>query len=86
MHLLSQPVPAEVENIPQLMTFGPKAEKSWGDDLYPQIFFFFVPESYKGSSFTQSQKEYRRQELNCVLKIHDDPFYISYIILCSFRI
>lgn len=47
----SQPVPAEVENIPQLMTFGPKAEKSWGDDLYPQIFFFFVPENYKGSIF-----------------------------------
>ncbi|HEY4786761.1 MAG TPA: hypothetical protein VIH57_11955, partial [Bacteroidales bacterium] len=49
--LLAQPVPAEVENIPQLMTFGPKAEKSWGDDLYPQIFFFFVPENYKGSVF-----------------------------------
>lgn len=46
-----QPVPAEVENIPQLMTFGPKAEKSWGDDLYPQIFFFFVPENYKGPAY-----------------------------------
>jgi len=49
--ILAQPVPAEVENIPQLMTFGPKAEKSWGDDLYPQIFFFFVPEGYKGSVY-----------------------------------
>src|SRR6266540_2567923 len=49
--LHAQPVPAEVENIPQLMTFGPKAEKSWGDDLYPQIFFLFVPESYKGSVY-----------------------------------
>ena len=50
-YLKAQPVPAEVENIPQLMTFGPKADKSWGDDLYPQIFFFFVPETYKGSVF-----------------------------------
>lgn len=38
--IIAQPVPAEVENIPFLMTFGPKADKSWGDDLYPQIFFF----------------------------------------------
>lgn len=49
--LNAQPVPAEVENIPYLMTFGPKAEKSWGDDLYPQIFFFFIPETYKNPIF-----------------------------------
>ncbi len=47
IYLQSQPVPADVENIPFLMTFGPKADKSWGDDLYPQIFFFFIPENFK---------------------------------------
>lgn len=45
--LHSQPVPAEVENIPYLMTFGPKAEKSWGDDDFSQTFFFQIPENYK---------------------------------------
>lgn len=42
----SQPAPAEDENIPYLVTFGAKAEKSWGDDDYCQIFFFTVPPSY----------------------------------------
>lgn len=49
--LNAQPVPAEVENIPYLMTFGPKAAKSWGDDLFPQIFFFFVPDGFKNPIF-----------------------------------
>ena len=44
----SQPVPAQDENIPFLMTFGPKAETSWGDDDFSQTFFFQIPESYKG--------------------------------------
>lgn len=49
--LFSQPVPGDDENIPFLMTFGPKAEKSWGDDDFSQTFFFLVPESYKDPVF-----------------------------------
>ncbi len=46
--LTGQPVPAEDENIPYLMTFGGggKRETSWGDDDFCQIFFFEIPESY----------------------------------------
>ena len=36
----AQPVPAGDENIPYLMTFGNKAETSWGDDDFSQTFFF----------------------------------------------
>lgn len=39
----SQPVPAEDENIPHLMTFGNSAETSWGDDDFSQTFFFVIP-------------------------------------------
>ncbi|MDR1171906.1 MAG: hypothetical protein LBL24_05590 [Bacteroidales bacterium] len=46
-----QPVPSEEENIPFLMTFGNKADTSWGDDDFSQTFFFVVPESYKGMVF-----------------------------------
>lgn len=42
-----QPVPAGDENIPYLMTFGNKAETSWGDDDFSQTFFFLIPESHK---------------------------------------
>ncbi|HEX3009988.1 MAG TPA: hypothetical protein VHO90_20470, partial [Bacteroidales bacterium] len=49
--LFSQPVPGDDENIPYLMTFGPKAEKSWGDDDFSQTFFFVVPENYKDPVF-----------------------------------
>jgi hypothetical protein len=42
----SQPVPNVEENIPFLMTFGPKAETSWGDDDFSQVFFFLIPEEY----------------------------------------
>jgi hypothetical protein len=49
--LLAQPVPAEVENIPFIMTFGPKAEKSWGDDDYSQTFFFQIPDNYKSAVY-----------------------------------
>lgn len=47
----SQPVPAGDENIPYLMTFGPKAETSWGDDDFSQTFFFMIPENYKSAVY-----------------------------------
>ncbi len=43
---LAQPVPNVEENIPYLMTFGPRAETSWGDDDFSQAFFFLIPEEY----------------------------------------
>ncbi|HJX70307.1 MAG TPA: hypothetical protein VJ346_00090 [Bacteroidales bacterium] len=43
---ISQPVPAGDENIPYLMTFGPKAERSWGDDDFSQTFFFRIPRDF----------------------------------------
>lgn len=49
--VFSQPVPAEDENIPYLMTFGNKAEASWGDDDFSQTFFFLIPESFKDPVF-----------------------------------
>ncbi len=42
----AQPVPGADENIPYLMTFGPKADKDWGDDDYSQTFFFLIPRSH----------------------------------------
>src|SRR4030043_261368 len=42
----AQPVPAQDENIPFLMTFGNQAETSWGDDDFSQTFFFKVPVEY----------------------------------------
>jgi hypothetical protein len=47
LNLNAQPVPGLDENIPYLMTFGAKAEKSWGDDDFSQTFFFLIPENYK---------------------------------------
>jgi len=46
-----QAVPSVEENIPFLVTFGKKADTSWGDDDFTQIFFFVVPENYKGMVF-----------------------------------
>ena len=46
-NLSSQPVPAKEENIPFLVTFGAKADKSWGDDDFCQTFFFVIPKDYK---------------------------------------
>ena len=46
-----QAVPSVEENIPFLVTFGNKADTSWGDDDFAQIFFFVVPETYKGMVF-----------------------------------
>jgi len=43
---MAQPVPAGDENIPFLMTFGNKADPSWGDDDFSQTFFFLIPEGY----------------------------------------
>jgi hypothetical protein len=46
-----QPVPAGDENIPYLMTFGPKAGTSWGDDDFSQSFFFLIPKSFSQPLF-----------------------------------
>ena len=46
-----QPVPAGDENIPYLMTFGNRAETSWGDDDFSQTFFFLIPETFKEPVF-----------------------------------
>jgi len=43
----AQPIPAGDENIPYLMTFGNRAETSWGDDDYSQTFFFLIPENFR---------------------------------------
>ncbi len=51
IELFAQPVPAEDENIPYLMTFGPKAETSWGDDDFSQTFFFVIPEEHTSPIF-----------------------------------
>ena len=47
----AQPVPAGDENIPYLMTFGPKAGTSWGDDDFSQTFFFLVPKGFSQSVY-----------------------------------
>ena len=47
LFVIAQPVPAEDENIPNLVTFGNKAETSWGDDDFCQIFFFLIPNGYE---------------------------------------
>ncbi len=41
----AQPVPAAVENIPYLVTFGANSRTSWGDDDFCQTFFFVVPKT-----------------------------------------
>ncbi len=43
--LAAQQVPATDQNFPYLVTFGNKAEKSWGDDDFVQTFFFCVPQT-----------------------------------------
>lgn len=42
----SQPVPAQDENIPFLVTFGADACPSWGDDNFTQTFFFLIPDEH----------------------------------------
>jgi hypothetical protein len=44
---MAQPVPAEEENIPFLVTFGKDASSKWGDDDYCQVFFFTIPKDFK---------------------------------------
>jgi len=43
-----QEVPSAEENIPFLVTFGKKAGTKWGDNDFSQVWFFLVPETYKG--------------------------------------
>ena len=47
-NIQGQPVPGIEENIPFLVTFGKKADTLWGDNDFSQIWFFVVPETYKG--------------------------------------
>ena len=51
LSVASQPVPNKEENIPYLMTFGNRADPSWGDDDFSQAFFFLVPKDYQGQVF-----------------------------------
>ena len=51
INLQGQPVPSPEENIPWLVTFGKKSDTSWGDNDFSQIWFFVVPETYKGQVF-----------------------------------
>ena len=51
LDMQGQAVPSEEENIPFLVTFGKKADTSWGDNDFSQVFFFMVPETYKGMVF-----------------------------------
>ena len=51
INLHGQPVPSPEENIPWLVTFGKKADTSWGDNDFSQVWFFIVPENYKGQVF-----------------------------------
>src|SRR5574337_267686 len=41
-----QQVPAVDQNFPYLVTFGNKADKSWGDDDFEQTFFFAIPQTF----------------------------------------
>jgi hypothetical protein len=46
-HAMAQPVPADEENIPFLVTFGKDAHTKWGDDDHCQVFFFTIPKDFK---------------------------------------
>lgn len=47
----AQPVPANDENIPFLVTFGKDAGTKWGDDDFSQVFFFSIPKDFKAPIF-----------------------------------
>ncbi len=49
--IYSQPVPNVDENIPYLMTFGNRAETSWGDDDYSSTFFVLLPREFNQPIF-----------------------------------
>lgn len=51
LEIIAQPVPAEDENIPYLMTFGLKADTDWGDDDFSQTFFFVIPPEHTSPIF-----------------------------------
>lgn len=51
IYMFSQPVPAEDENLPYLVTFGPDADTKWGDDDFTQTFFFLIPEEFSQPFF-----------------------------------
>ena len=51
INIQGQLTPSPEENIPFLVTFGKKADTSWGDNDFSQIWFFLVPETYKGQVF-----------------------------------
>ncbi len=44
---LAQPVPADEENIPFLVTFGNEAKTSYGDNDFKQVFYFSIPKDYR---------------------------------------
>lgn len=46
-----QAVPGKDENIPFLVTFGKAGETSWGDDDFNSIFFFTIPQDFKGQFY-----------------------------------
>lgn len=46
IEISAQKFPSAEENIPYFITFGPKAETSWGDDDFSQTFFFLIPEAF----------------------------------------
>lgn len=45
--MYAQPVPAEEENIPFLVTFGNEAKTSYGDNDFKQTFYFSIPKDFK---------------------------------------
>lgn len=51
MTSLAQQVPSPDENFPYLVTFGNKADKTYGDDDFCQILFFVVPKKQSGSVY-----------------------------------
>ncbi len=44
--IFAQPVPAVDENIPNLVTFGKKGDKAWGDNDFCQIIYFSIPKDH----------------------------------------
>lgn len=44
--LYAQSIPSTVENIDYIVTFGNKAQTSWGDDDFSQTFFILIPKEY----------------------------------------
>lgn len=74
-YAMAQPVPANEENIPFLVTFGDDGEKSWGDDDFVQTFFFMVPASHKTPVYirvydpgTSGKHDERKGEFNTKTK------------------